>query len=52
MGYLQLLFLNEGYIAKICLQMVNAVSYMKSFPHVHVYCNAIDIWVFVEKKFH
>lgn len=30
--------------------MVNAVSYMKSFPHVHVYCNAIDIWVFVEKK--
>lgn len=43
-------FLNEGNIAKICLQMVNAVSYMKSFPHVHVYCNAIDIWVFVEKK--
>lgn len=50
MGYLQLLFLNKGYIAKICLQMVNAVSYMKSFPHVHVYCNAIDIWVFVEKN--
>lgn len=45
-------FLNEGNIAKICLQMVNAVSYIKSVPHVHVYCNAIDIWVFVEKKFH
>lgn len=51
MGYLQLFFLNEGHVAKICLQMVNSVSYMKSFQHVmYMYIAMRLTFEFSQKK--